>query len=237
MSNENTQTQINFDSLFANVSFESDNILNQDSLDSITEEENNKQDILSQLSNLFEDADFEYDSITTTEVSELFNDANFESSEEIPSLENVGLNDITKDDNFIKNEQSELQKEPGFTKRFAANFMEGLSPIPVDLTYDYKPPETISEMVASYGGEIVGFGAGLIGTGGIVGGLKIIGTGAKATKALTTASKAYNNVTEENVLAWVKSKLGSHQVTLLENAVKKDIAIAKQPKKIVGTPW
>ena len=48
---------------------------------------------------------------------------------------------------------------------------------------------------------------------------------------------AYNNVTEENVLAWVKSKLGSHQVTLLENAVKKDIAIAKQPKKIVGTPW
>jgi len=47
----------------------------------------------------------------------------------------------------------------------------------------------------------------------------------------------YNNVTEENVLAWVKSKLGSHQVTLLENAVKKDIAIAKQPKKIVGTPW
>tara|TARA_R110002020_G_scaffold198231_1_gene399443 strand:+ start:991 stop:1299 length:309 start_codon:yes stop_codon:yes gene_type:complete len=47
----------------------------------------------------------------------------------------------------------------------------------------------------------------------------------------------YNNVTEANVLAWVKSKLGSNEVTLLENAVKKDIALAKAPTKTVGTPW
>tara|TARA_R110002020_G_scaffold76865_2_gene194442 strand:- start:4868 stop:9559 length:4692 start_codon:yes stop_codon:yes gene_type:complete len=194
MSNENTQTQINFDSLFANVSFESDDISNQDSLDSLAEQEKNKQDILFNLNNLFESSTFESDSVTIAEVDSLFDDAVFEKDEEIPSLENVGLDGITKDDNFIKNEQSELQKEPGFTKRFVSNFMEGLSPIPIDMTSDYKTPETLGEQVASYGGEILGFGAGLIGTGGIVGGLKIIGTGAKATQALQTASKAYTRV-------------------------------------------
>ena len=47
----------------------------------------------------------------------------------------------------------------------------------------------------------------------------------------------YDDVTEENILAWVKTKIGPDQVTLLEKAVTKDIAFAKEPKKTVGTPW
>ena len=103
----------------------------------------------------------------------------------------VSQSSLEEDDMFIENEQEKIKRDPGTTKRFVSNFLEGLSPIPIDLTSDYQPAEDLTDKVAGVVGQVAGFGARLFATGGVVGGLKIIGTGAKATKALATASKGY----------------------------------------------
>lgn len=193
MSNGINQNEINFDSLFANVNFESDDKLTPettpatDSLDSLDSVEQNEINFDS----LFSNIEFETDAQS---IDELFSNVEFESKEEIPKLKNLTVNTITENDNFVQNEQSEILQEPSFVSRFSANLLEGLNPIPSDLTSQFKSPETLSETVATYSGQIVGFGAGLWATGGIVGGLKIIGTGAKATKALKTASNGFTQV-------------------------------------------
>ena len=109
-------------------------------------------------------------------------------------LTDITIEQIEEDDNFVRNEEERLKQDPGLTTRFVSNFIEGLSPLPVDITSDYQAPDTLGEKVAGVAGQVVGFGAGLFATGGVIGGLKIVGTGAKATKALATASKGYTEV-------------------------------------------
>ena len=48
---------------------------------------------------------------------------------------------------------------------------------------------------------------------------------------------AYDDVTEANVLAWVKETLGSSQVTAIEADVENQIAKSKSPTEVKGTPW
>lgn len=127
------------------------------------------------------------------ESFDLFKDVNL-IDEPINLLNNVTQQQIEEDDNFVRNEAEKLKQDPGLTKRFVSNFLEGLSPIPFDATSNYQTPDNLSEKVAGVAGQVVGFGAGLFATGGVLGGLKIVGTGAKATKALATASKGYTEV-------------------------------------------
>jgi len=127
------------------------------------------------------------------ESFDLFKDINL-IEEPTNLLNNITQQQIEEDDNFIRNEEEKLKQDPGLTRRFVSNFIEGLSPVPVDVTSDYQDPDTLGEKVAGVAGQVVGFGAGLFATGGVLGGLKIVGTGAKATKALATASKGYTEV-------------------------------------------
>ncbi len=127
------------------------------------------------------------------ESFDLFKDVNL-IDEPISLLGNITQEQLEEDDNFIRNEQESLKQDPGLTKRFVSNFLEGLSPVPIDLTEDYQAPDNLSEKVAGVAGQIIGFGSGLFATGGVLGGLKIAGTGAKATKALVTANKGYTEV-------------------------------------------
>lgn len=48
---------------------------------------------------------------------------------------------------------------------------------------------------------------------------------------------AYDDVTEANVLAWVKATLGSSQVTAIEADVADQITKSKTPAEKMGTPW
>ena len=60
MPNGNAQTEINFDSLFANVSFETDDILNEDSLIDVVGEEQaevGSESILLELDDLFKNVE------------------------------------------------------------------------------------------------------------------------------------------------------------------------------------
>ena len=124
----------------------------------------------------------------------------FEEVEEIDEVEPetylnfTSLSQISDDDGFIENEQSKIQKDPGAINRFTRGFLEGLSPVPIDLTTGITPAEDLSDKVAGMAGTVIGFGTGLFASGGLLGGLKIVGTGAKATKALAMANQGYTQV-------------------------------------------
>jgi len=47
----------------------------------------------------------------------------------------------------------------------------------------------------------------------------------------------YDDVTEVNVLAWVKETLGSSKVTAIEADVADQIAKSKSPTEVKGRPW
>jgi len=111
----------------------------------------------------------------------------------------VPLSTIDQYDRFVEGDHKNMQSDPGVIERFARNFLEGLSPLPagtlgVDFTEDIMPSEDLSDQVAGAVGQIAGFGVGLFVTGGILGGLKIVGTGVKTTKALADASKMYTRI-------------------------------------------
>ena len=148
---------------------------------------------------------------------------------EDPTLELNQLNlfsqkDIDSDDNFIRNEQEELKRDPGLVRRFATNFIEGLSPLPIDLTSDIEQADTLSEQVAGVSGQVIGFGVGLFATGGVVGGLKIVGTGAKATKALAAANRGYTEVARLRKIA--KGAKTSHgKASWMGRALKQEAKI------------
>ena len=48
---------------------------------------------------------------------------------------------------------------------------------------------------------------------------------------------AYDDVTEENVIAWVKTTLGSSEVTAIESDVADQITKSKTPAEKMGIPW
>jgi len=48
---------------------------------------------------------------------------------------------------------------------------------------------------------------------------------------------AYDNLTEENVIAWVKGSMGEEAVTGVEDSIAAQIADSKAPAISVGTPW
>jgi len=48
---------------------------------------------------------------------------------------------------------------------------------------------------------------------------------------------AYADLTETIVLGWVKSSLGSDQITVLENQIAAQIADSKAPATAHGVPW
>ena len=118
----------------------------------------------------------------------------FEEEEPGTYLNFTSLSQISDDDGFVENEQSKIQKDPGAINRFTRGFLEGLSPVPIDLTTGITPAEDLSDKVAGMAGTVIGFGTGLFASGGMLGGLKIIGTGAKATKALAMANQGYTQV-------------------------------------------
>ena len=47
----------------------------------------------------------------------------------------------------------------------------------------------------------------------------------------------YDDVTEANVLSWVKETLGSNQVAAIEADVTNQIAESKAPAEVMGKPW
>ena len=164
--------------------------------------------------NLIEDEEKPFD---------LFKDVNI--IEEPTNLfNNITQEQIEEDDNFVRNEAEQLKQDPGLTKRFVSNFLEGLSPLPVDITSDYQAPDTLGEKVAGVAGQVVGFGAGLFATGGVIGGLKIVGTGAKATKALATASKGYTEVARLRKIA-NSAKTAKGQAVFTGRALKQEAKI------------
>jgi len=48
---------------------------------------------------------------------------------------------------------------------------------------------------------------------------------------------AYDNLTEENVIGWVKGSMGEEAVTGVEDFIAAQIADSKAPAISVGTPW
>ena len=48
---------------------------------------------------------------------------------------------------------------------------------------------------------------------------------------------AYDNLTEENVIGWVKGSMGEEAVTVVEDSIAAQIADSKAPAISVGTPW
>ncbi len=48
---------------------------------------------------------------------------------------------------------------------------------------------------------------------------------------------AYKSVTEANAIAWVKSVLGSDEVTAIEDNLAEQITESKTPSKTFGVPW
>jgi len=48
---------------------------------------------------------------------------------------------------------------------------------------------------------------------------------------------AYDNLTEENVIGWVKGSMGEEAVTGVEDSIAAQIAESKAPAIFVGTPW
>ena len=48
---------------------------------------------------------------------------------------------------------------------------------------------------------------------------------------------AYDNLTEENVIDWVKDSMGEEAVTGVEDSIAAQIADSKAPAISVGTPW
>ena len=48
---------------------------------------------------------------------------------------------------------------------------------------------------------------------------------------------AYDNLTEENVIGWVKGSMGEEAVTGVEDSIAVQIADSKAPAISVGTPW
>ena len=48
---------------------------------------------------------------------------------------------------------------------------------------------------------------------------------------------AYDSLTEENVIGWVKDSMGEEAVTGVEDSIAAQIAESKAPAISVGTPW
>ena len=48
---------------------------------------------------------------------------------------------------------------------------------------------------------------------------------------------AYDNLTEENVIGWVKDSMGEEAVTGVEDSIAAQSADSKAPAISVGTPW
>jgi hypothetical protein len=47
----------------------------------------------------------------------------------------------------------------------------------------------------------------------------------------------YSDLTQEQVIGWVKSTLGSEQVEAIESNLAKQLDELKQPKILTGLPW
>ena len=47
----------------------------------------------------------------------------------------------------------------------------------------------------------------------------------------------YNKLTEETVLGWVKTKLGTDEVTAIEKYLEDEIALINSPVTETGKPW
>ena len=47
----------------------------------------------------------------------------------------------------------------------------------------------------------------------------------------------FEDLTEAEVIAWVKETLGAEQVEATENAIATQIELAKSPTSATGTPW
>jgi len=143
-------------------------------------------------------------------------------------LNYVSLDEIEQDDKFIEGEYANMQKDPNAFKRFVYGFMKGVLPVPegtfgIDFTSDIKPADNLTDQVAGVAGEVLGFGSGLFATGGILGGLKIIGTGAKVSKPLATAYKGYVNAEKLKKAAKVAKKTSVKKglLTRAKNAEQK----------------
>ncbi len=48
---------------------------------------------------------------------------------------------------------------------------------------------------------------------------------------------AYDSLTEENVIGWVKGSMGEEAVTAIEDSIAAQIAESKAPAVVAGTPW
>lgn len=48
---------------------------------------------------------------------------------------------------------------------------------------------------------------------------------------------AYDNLTEENVIGWVKGSMGEEAVTAIEDSIAAQIAELKAPAISAGVPW
>ena len=47
----------------------------------------------------------------------------------------------------------------------------------------------------------------------------------------------YKDLTESTVLGWVKTKLGTEQVTAIEKSLEDQIALINTPVEATGKPW
>ena len=48
---------------------------------------------------------------------------------------------------------------------------------------------------------------------------------------------AYDSLTEDTVIGWVKASLGADKVTEIENKISAQITESKTPTEISGVPW
>ena len=48
---------------------------------------------------------------------------------------------------------------------------------------------------------------------------------------------AYDSLTEEDVIGWVKGSMGEENVTVVEDSIAAQIAESKAPATSIGVPW
>jgi len=65
----------------------------------------------------------------------------------------------------------------------------------------------------------------------------VSGTESYTPDSSAAGYKAYDSLTEANVVAWIKATLGSEEVTRVETKVAAQITKSKTPPTAWGVPW
>ena len=201
-------------------------------------------DFIGPIQSEFETPDLDTDKFIGPPSPEVVTEGKFDALKFMQNLENrektlgtITQKEIDSDDLYVKNEYENVKKDVGFKKRMMVKFLEGLSPIPLDYSSEYTEPEDATTTALGHVSYATGFATSFVGSGFLVGGLKIIGSGTKATQALAKASKGYTELARVTKIAKSAKITAKGRASYLGRAMKQEALIDKELAKagVVGT--